>query len=181
MRRSESNLDEYTAAASSEDSTMETEEIVHHLAAASTIEDQADILHYLIGIVGLEYKFPIGQVKIARASKTLLSTYLYFFLPQSGEVVAIRELLKTLYDAAVAKKHWAIVRHAAGVLGRRVEELSKCVTDLVVNMNKVAVGTPGDKEILISEERLKPADLSRLIQESFNDPSTGMLAQVCNF
>ena len=34
-------------------------------------------------------------------------------------------MLRTLYETAVAKKQWGIVRHCAGYLGRRVDNLSK--------------------------------------------------------
>ena len=40
-------------------------------------------------------------------------------------VIEVRDLLRTLYETAVAKKQWGIVRHCAGYLGRRVDDLSK--------------------------------------------------------
>ena len=93
-------------------------------------------------------------------------------------MVEIRDLLKTLYDAAVAKKNWALVRHSAGVLGRRVDDLSKSVTDLLVNLKLVTVGVPPNNEVVVTERGLKTADLLKVIVHSFGDASIGMLAQV---
>ena len=56
---------------------------------------------------------------------------------KTGETVQIRDLLRTLYEAACAKKNWGIVRHTAGLLGKRVEDLSKSVTDLLVRQKQV--------------------------------------------
>ena len=97
---------------------------------------------------------------------------------QGGEVVEIRDLLRTLYDAAIAKKNWALVRHSAGVLGRRVDDLSKSVTDLLVNLKLVTVGVPPNNEVVVTERGLKTADLLKVIVHSFGDASIGMLAQV---
>lgn len=63
-------------------------------------------------------------------------------------------------------------------MGRRVEDLSKSVTDLIVNMKSVTFGVPPINEVTISERALTTAELKRMINYSFGDPSIGMLAQV---
>lgn len=85
------------------------------LAGAQTLDEQGDILHYLVTVYGLDFQIKVSQT----------------------DVVSIRDLLITLYEAACAKKNWGIVRHAAGYLGKRVEDLSKSVTDLLVRQKQV--------------------------------------------
>ena len=88
-------------------------------------------------------------------------------------VIEVRDLLRTLYETAVAKKQWGIVRHCAGYLGRRVDDLSKvcshmqavliyhhimaqgcvfpqAVTDMVVRQKQVTVGMPPYSEVVVS-------------------------------
>ena len=40
------------------------------------------------------------------------------------------------------KKQWSIVRHCAGYLGRRVDDLSKAVTDMLVRQKQVGYNFP---------------------------------------
>ena len=61
---------------------------------------------------------------------------------QTNESIEVRDLCVTLYEAACAKKNWGIVRHTAGLLGKRVEDLSKSVTDLLVRQKQVRVRFP---------------------------------------
>ena len=51
----------------------------------------------------------------------------------SNQEIEIRDLLTTLYVKALNKKNWALVRQSAGFLGKRGEDLSKAVTDLLGN------------------------------------------------
>ena len=95
----------------------EVDELVQMLAEAESLDEQGDILHYLVVCYGLDHNISLAQ---------------------SGETVTVRELLRTLYEAACAKKNWGIVRHAAGFLGKRVEDLSKSVTDLLVRQKQVS-------------------------------------------
>ena len=50
-----------------------------------------------------------------------------------NQEIEIRDLLTTLYVKALNKKNWALVRQSAGFLGKRGEDLSKAVTDLLGN------------------------------------------------
>ena len=52
----------------------------------------------------------------------------------------VRDLLKDLYEKACRQKHWGLVRHTAGMLGKRVEDLAKAVTDLLVHQKQITVG-----------------------------------------
>lgn len=46
---------------------------------------------------------------------------------EEGRVVTVRMLLKGLYEKACQQKLWGLVRHTAGMLGKRVEDLAKAV------------------------------------------------------
>lgn len=46
---------------------------------------------------------------------------------EEGRVVTVRTLLKGLYEKACQQKLWGLVRHTAGMLGKRVEDLAKAV------------------------------------------------------
>ncbi len=95
----------------------DVDELVQMLAEAQSLDEQGDILHYLVVCYGLGHTISLAQ---------------------SGETVSVRELLRTLYEAACSKKNWGIVRHSAGFLGKRVEDLSKSVTDLLVRQKQVS-------------------------------------------
>lgn len=56
---------------------------------------------------------------------------------EEGRVVTVRTLLKGLYEKACQQKMWGMVRHTAGMLGKRVEDLSKAITDLLVRQKQV--------------------------------------------
>lgn len=52
--------------------------------------------------------------------------------------MTVRGLLKGLYEKACQQKMWGLVRHTAGMLGKRVEDLAKAVTDLLVRQKQVS-------------------------------------------
>lgn len=49
---------------------------------------------------------------------------------EEGRVVTVRALLKGLYEKACQQKLWGLVRHTAGMLGKRVEDLAKAVVSI---------------------------------------------------
>ena len=93
-------------------SKHDVSELVTMLAEAPTIEEQADILHYLVLCYGPKHKLHVTKL---------------------DQEIEIRDLLTTLYVKALNKKKWALVRQSAGFLGKRGEDLSKAVTDLLGN------------------------------------------------
>ena len=54
----------------------------------------------------------------------------------------VKDLLSELYDKAGQVKQWWLVRHTAGMLRKRVEDLAKAVTDILVRQKQLAVGLP---------------------------------------
>lgn len=79
--------------------------------------------------------------RVSRDSLELVSTTNDDSQPQGmleeGRVVTVRGLLKGLYEKACQQKLWGLVRHTAGMLGKRVEDLAKAVTDLLVRQKQV--------------------------------------------
>lgn len=52
---------------------------------------------------------------------------------EEGRVVTVRVLLKGLYEKACQQKLWGLVRHTAGMLGKRVEDLAKAVVSFCIS------------------------------------------------
>jgi phosphorylase kinase alpha/beta subunit len=82
--------------------TMSADDLLSLLKEDKSLHDEADILHYLYEIKGLEWD----------VSK---------YFPNSK----LKDLIVGVYDKASIRKMWWLVRHSAGMLGLRSEELAK--------------------------------------------------------
>ncbi|XP_067642160.1 probable phosphorylase b kinase regulatory subunit alpha isoform X6 [Eurosta solidaginis] len=134
----------------------EVEELIAMLRETENLEEQGDILQYLVDTQGLD--FNTGML-------------------EEGCVVTVRDLLKGLYEKACQQKLWGLVRHTAGMLGKRVEDLAKAVTDLLVRQKQVTVGMPPNNEFTITAP-LPEVELRQLIHDTYgDDESTAMLTQ----
>ncbi|GJQ67280.1 hypothetical protein Trydic_g8181 [Trypoxylus dichotomus] len=134
----------------------EVEELFAMLRESDSLEEQGDILQYLVDSKGPD--FNTGMLEY-------------------GKVVTVRDLLKGLYEKACQQKLWGLVRHTAGMLGKRVEDLAKAVTDLLVRQKQITVGMPPHNEHTITAP-LPETDLRMLIHEAYGeDDSTAMLTQ----
>ncbi|XP_017870384.1 PREDICTED: probable phosphorylase b kinase regulatory subunit alpha isoform X8 [Drosophila arizonae] len=134
----------------------EVDELIAMLRETENLEEQGDILQYLVDTQGLD--FNTGML-------------------EEGRVVTIRDLLKGLYEKACQEKLWGLVRHTAGMLGKRVEDLGKAVTDLLVRQKQVTVGMPPNNEHTITAP-LPEVELRQLIHDAYgDDESTAMLTQ----
>ncbi|XP_076243020.1 putative phosphorylase b kinase regulatory subunit alpha isoform X2 [Calliopsis andreniformis] len=134
----------------------EVEELLTMLRETESLEEQGDILQYLVDSQGLY--FNTGML-------------------EDGHPVLIKDLLKDLYEKACQQKMWGIVRHTAGMLGKRVEDLAKAVTDLLVRQKQVTVGMPPTNEHTIVAP-LPENELRALIHQAYgDDESTAMLTQ----
>uniref|UniRef100_A0A1I8P138 Phosphorylase b kinase regulatory subunit n=1 Tax=Stomoxys calcitrans TaxID=35570 RepID=A0A1I8P138_STOCA len=199
----------------------EVEELIAMLRETENLEEQGDILQYLVDTQGLDFNTAGLGLKNKSSSSsspeidsTLLEEALVYEtamknplfakppLPPSvmveggsashnatinlsqsegmleeGRVVTVRDLLKGLYEKACQQKLWGLVRHTAGMLGKRVEDLAKAVTDLLVRQKQVTVGMPPNNEYTITAP-LPEADLRQLIHDAYgDDESTAMLTQ----
>ncbi|XP_075211551.1 putative phosphorylase b kinase regulatory subunit alpha isoform X2 [Lycorma delicatula] len=134
----------------------EVEELLTMLRESDHLEEQGDILQYLVDTQGLT--FDTGIV-------------------ENGRSVSVKDLLKMLYEKACQQKLWGLVRHTAGMLGKRVEDLAKAVTDLLVRQKQVTVGMPPTNEHTITAP-LPESELRQLIHQAYgDDESTAMLTQ----
>ncbi|KAF4523628.1 hypothetical protein B566_EDAN010137 [Ephemera danica] len=134
----------------------EVEELLTMLRETEHLEEQGDILQYLVDTQGLNYNTGIIE---------------------NDEEVTVKDLLKMLYEKACQQKLWGLVRHTAGMLGKRVEDLAKAVTDLLVRQKQVTVGMPPVSEHTITAP-LPEVELRQLIHQAYgDDESTAMLSQ----
>ncbi|KAG5886712.1 hypothetical protein JTB14_015776 [Gonioctena quinquepunctata] len=134
----------------------EVDELFAMLRESESLDEQGDILQYLVDSKGLD--FNTGML-------------------ENGKVVAVKDLLKGLYAKACQQKMWGLVRHTAGMLGKKVEDLAKSVTDLLVRQKQITVGMPPNNEHTITAP-LPESDLRLLIHEAYGeDDSTAMLTQ----
>lgn len=134
----------------------EVEELLHMLRDSESLEEQGDILHFLMIEKGSEYM--TGKM-------------------EDGKVIRVKDLLKDLYEKACRHKTWGLVRHTAGMIGKRVEDLTKAVTDLLVHQKQVTVGMPPYNERTITAP-LPNNELRQLIHQVYgDDDSCSMLTQ----
>lgn len=113
------------------------------LRDSESLDEQGDILHFLVVEKGLDYT--TGKM-------------------EDGSPIRVKDLLKDLYEKACRQKNWGLVRHTAGMLGKRVEDLAKAVTDLLVHQKQVTVGMPPYNERTITAP-LPNSDLRHLIHQ----------------
>lgn len=131
-------------------------ELVDLLEESDSLEEHGDILHCLVLNKGLKWDTELGD---------------------GGQVITVRHLLKELYEKAYKERKWGLVRHVAGLLGKKVEDLAKAVTDLLVRQKQVTVGMPPMNEYTIT--RPQPAKQLRIIiyKAYGGDKSAAMLTQ----
>ncbi|XP_034100224.1 probable phosphorylase b kinase regulatory subunit alpha isoform X6 [Drosophila albomicans] len=148
----------------------EVEELIAMLRETESLEEQGDILQYLVDTQGLD--FNTAGLGLKHKSDDNAAGML-----EEGRVVTVRDLLKGLYEKACQQKLWGLVRHTAGMLGKRVEDLGKAVTDLLVRQKQVTVGMPPNNEHTITAP-LPEGELRQLIHDAYgDDESTAMLTQ----
>uniref|UniRef100_A0A0A9Y4T2 Phosphorylase b kinase regulatory subunit n=1 Tax=Lygus hesperus TaxID=30085 RepID=A0A0A9Y4T2_LYGHE len=134
----------------------EVEELLTMLRESDQLEEQGDILQYLIDTQGMEFQTGASE---------------------DGSPITLKDLLKILYGKACQQKLWGLVRHTGGILGKRVEDLAKAVTDLLVRQKQVTVGMPPLNEHTITAP-LPENELRQLIHLAYgDDESTAMLSQ----
>ena len=61
-----------------------------------------------------------------------------------GTHCTVKELVKELYQKAGKSRSWNLVRHTAGLLGKKPDDLDKCVLDLLVRQKQIGVGNPSE-------------------------------------
>jgi len=136
---------------------QEVSDLVAMLTVTSDLEEQGDILHYMVLTYGMEFKTDMTG--------------------PTGQKVTVGDLVQDLYQSACKAKHWSIVRHASGLLCKKLPDLAKSVTDLIVRQKQVTVGLPPDREVIINRP-LGASELRLLIAQAHaGDISTCSLSQ----
>ncbi|CAK9304381.1 unnamed protein product [Gordionus sp. m RMFG-2023] len=135
---------------------VDTNELIKMLVQTDSLNEQADIIHYLYITKGPEWVVNVEE----------------------NNNITVLDLLQELYDKACHAKQWWLVRHAAGLLKKRVDNLSKIVTDLLVHQKQVTVGLPPEPREKIITHPLPPDKIRDLINDVYGgDSSTAMLTQ----
>ncbi|XP_034661452.1 probable phosphorylase b kinase regulatory subunit alpha isoform X7 [Drosophila subobscura] len=156
----------------------EVEELIAMLRETENLEEQGDILQYLVDTQGLDFNTAgLGFKNKSDDNASAVAVAGAGGMLEEGRVVTVRDLLKGLYEKACQQKLWGLVRHTAGMLGKRVEDLAKAVTDLLVRQKQVTVGMPPNNEHTITAP-LPEGELRQLIHDAYgDDESTAMLTQ----
>ncbi|CAI9725372.1 probable phosphorylase b kinase regulatory subunit alpha isoform X4 [Octopus vulgaris] len=134
--------------------SVDIPELLDNLKQSQNMHEQADIIHYMYLAKGINFKVTIGESQCS-----------------------VKDLLRELYEKAGYWKQWWLVRHTAGMLKKRIEDLALAATDLLVRQKQLSVGLPPDREKIITSP-LPPDELSEMIYESCGeDLSTAALTQ----
>merc|ERR1719228_2358720 len=129
---------------------QEFEELVDMLKETNVLEEQGDILQYMVVTYGMKHISRFGSVQ---------------------------QLVVELYEKACEAKYWSIVRHASGLLSKKIPNLALSLTDLIVRQKQVTVGMPPNNEVIISRP-LGAIELRELIARVHHgDISTSALTQ----
>ncbi|KAK7498731.1 hypothetical protein BaRGS_00010108, partial [Batillaria attramentaria] len=130
-------------------------ELLDNLKQSESLQEQADIIHYLYTTRGADWDTGLDKNKKC----------------------TVRDLLVELYEKAGHWKQWWLVRHTAGMLQKRVEDLAIAATDLLVRQKQLSVGMPPDREHIITCP-LPPDELANIIYQACGeDSSSGALTQ----
>ncbi|XP_046852762.1 phosphorylase b kinase regulatory subunit alpha, liver isoform-like [Xenia sp. Carnegie-2017] len=154
---------EYTGSASDEPfsttkmaHTVSVDDIIKQLEETESLHSQADFLHYLHMTVGADFDTKLG----------------------GSHGSTVKKLLEELYEKACEKRHWSLVRHTAGLLQKRVEDLAENVTDLLVREKQITVGLPKITTERVIDRPLPPDELQTIIYNiSAEDSCNAVLTQ----
>ena len=128
----------------------EIEELVDILKESKDLQEQGDVLQYLVVTCGLDYNTGNGSV---------------------------RALVSQLYSRCCKVKCWSLVRHTSGLLSKKIPNLALSLTELLVRQKQVTVGLPPHHEVVISNP-LSARELRDLIYKCHEgDISTAALTQ----
>eukprot|EP01135_Chromosphaera_perkinsii_P003086 Nk52_evm33s234 gene=Nk52_evmTU33s234 len=119
--------------------------LVAELGASENLQDQTDILHYLTVTIGIEFRLGL----------------------QGEERSSVRTLLEEVATKAVMLGMWSIVRHTAGLLDRRVDDLVESITDLLIRQKQISIGFIPNETVIRTP--LSPEEMHRIIKQSFGD------------
>ena len=139
------------------EANAKVEDLLAMFKETESLEEQGDILHYLAYTKGITFDTGLA--------------------PEGHRLITVKDLLKDLYEKACQERRWALVRHIAGILGKKVEDLAKAITDILVRQKQVTIGMPPTSEYTITRP-LPSKELRHIINKAHGgDQSTAMLTQ----
>ena len=107
--------------------------LLDSLRESENLYEQIELLHALIRLKGMNFNTGFGGW---------------------GETVTVADLLDEVYakaaESSQSKIHWAVIRHAAGLLDKVDISLSDAVTDILVRQKQIAVGKAYSEDAVIS-------------------------------
>ncbi|XP_022091579.1 probable phosphorylase b kinase regulatory subunit alpha isoform X2 [Acanthaster planci] len=137
---------------------LNSKDLLAQLSESMSLSDQADILHFLYVEEGLDWDTKLSQ--------------------RVDQKVTVKTLMEELYYKSAHYKAWSVVRHTAGILEKKVENLAQAVTELLVRQKQVSVGIPPEPREKIIVAPLPPKKLHRVISEACGeDKSSAVLTQ----
>ncbi|ETN86560.1 phosphorylase kinase alpha/beta [Necator americanus] len=130
------------------------DDLVEMLLETTVLEEQASIVHCLWMKHGPEYNTSLN-----------------------GQYVTVKMLMEEVYTKSCEGRMWALVRLTAGLLDKRLEELGKAVTHLLVRQKQITVGMPSKKEEAITSPKTNE-ELKEIMHRAYSDdPNAFMLSQ----
>ncbi|NJR24672.1 MAG: glycosyl hydrolase family 15 [Richelia sp. CSU_2_1] len=107
--------------------------LLDSLRESENLYEQIELLHALIRLKGMNFNTGFGGW---------------------GEIATVADLLDEVYakaaESSQSKIHWAVIRHAAGLLDKVDISLSDAVTDILVRQKQIAVGKAYSEDAVIS-------------------------------
>ncbi|XP_062514475.1 phosphorylase b kinase regulatory subunit alpha, liver isoform-like [Corticium candelabrum] len=135
---------------------VQMDDLLEQLAVADSLQDQADILYCIYLQKGLHFDCKLNE--------------------EEGCTVGV--LYEEIYERAAHQQLWSLVRHAAGVVGKEVEELAAAATDILVHQKQFTVGLPPATVEITVTRPLPPEELKSIIYGTYGeDVSTAVLTQ----
>ncbi|VDL80822.1 unnamed protein product [Nippostrongylus brasiliensis] len=134
--------------------SMNTNDLVEMLLETTVLEEQASIVHCLWINHGPDYDVNV-----------------------CGQFVTVKMLMEEIYTKSCECRLWALVRLTAGLLNKRLEELGKAVTHLLVRQKQITVGLPSKKEEAITSPKTNE-ELKEIMNRAYSDdPNAFTLSQ----
>ncbi|GMR41916.1 hypothetical protein PMAYCL1PPCAC_12111 [Pristionchus mayeri] len=130
-------------------------EVVEMLRETSDLEEQTTLVHYLWMKFGADYDTRLEE----------------------GRAVTVRELMEEVYEKACDTREWSLVRLTSGLLRKRLDELPKAVTHLLVRQKQLTVGMPSKKEEAITSPKTNEELKDIMYRAYADDPNAFTLSQ----
>ncbi|CAJ0942792.1 unnamed protein product, partial [Mesorhabditis belari] len=135
-------------------SDMRADDLADMLLDTNQLEEQASILHCLWMKCGPDHLVLLND-----------------------QHIPVRLLMEETYSKACESRDWALTRLTAGLLNKRLEELGKAVTHLLVRQKQITVGMPSKREEAITCPKTNEELKEIMFRAYHDDPNSFTLSQ----